>query len=66
VETPPVLDSDVASKQLGEIYRETWLRLDDLAPGDQDGMDEVEIEELIVRELVARHARWLEASKKTS
>jgi hypothetical protein len=55
----------VASKQLGEIYRETWLRLDDLVPGDQDGMDEVEIEELIVRELVARHARWLEASKKT-
>lgn len=65
VETPPVLDADVASKQLGEIYRETWLRLDDLVPGDQDGMDEVEIEELIVRELVARHARWLEASKKT-
>ncbi|WVQ82330.1 hypothetical protein IAT38_004458 [Cryptococcus sp. DSM 104549] len=53
-------------------YKETWLRLDDLHAGAEEagkavggkGRDgEVEIEELIVKELVARHQSWIEAKQ---
>lgn len=53
VQTPPVMDTDLPEV---EEYTETWLRLEQL-----EGKEEMEIEELIVRELVARHTKWLEA-----
>lgn len=64
VETPPVVDeADDKHKQLStaEEYKETWFRLDELKKGDQDLKDDVEIEELIVRELVRRHDDWIAA-----
>ena len=46
----------------GEHFRETWLRLDDFRNGASGGADgEIEIEELIISELVARHTVWIEA-----
>ncbi|KAK8854770.1 hypothetical protein IAR55_003509 [Kwoniella newhampshirensis] len=60
---------DLTSPADSDGYTETWLRLDDLSSGDGTGKDqggkgrdgEVEIEELIVKELVERHQTWLEA-----
>ncbi|TYJ53417.1 hypothetical protein B9479_005964 [Cryptococcus floricola] len=51
-------------------FRETWLKLDDIQEGAAEagvsaggsGKDgEVEIEELIVKELVQRHQKWISA-----
>ncbi|WWC71532.1 uncharacterized protein I206_105490 [Kwoniella pini CBS 10737] len=74
-ETPPIIESDEENKsELNptalidkEEYKETWLRLDDLKNGTAEtvngkGRDgEVEIEELIIKELVDRHQRWIDA-----
>lgn len=64
VETPPVMDVDLPEV---EEYEETWLRLDQLRSanggnGQNGGTGgEVEIEELIIKELVLRHTKWIEA-----
>ncbi|KAI9637440.1 putative phosphopantothenate-cysteine ligase [Dioszegia hungarica] len=52
VQTPPVMDADLPEV---EEYAETWLKLDQLQGSEGR---EVEIEELIVRELVLRHTKW--------
>ena len=52
--TPPLGDAI-------DKYRETWLRLDQLKSGATEREGEVEIEELIVRELVGRHQEWINA-----
>lgn len=45
----------------GEEYKETWLRLDELEKGTTEPREgEVEIEELIIRQLVERHQRWID------
>jgi phosphopantothenate-cysteine ligase len=54
VQTPPVMDADLPEV---EEYAETWLKLDQLQ--GREGR-EVEIEELIVRELVLRHTKWIQ------
>lgn len=56
VQTPPVMDTDLPEE---EEYTETWLKLEHLQHGDRK--DEVEIEELIIRELITRHDKWIEA-----
>ncbi|WWC90672.1 uncharacterized protein L201_005608 [Kwoniella dendrophila CBS 6074] len=76
--TPPIIESaqqngsDVdlnsANAQLKkEEYKETWLRLDQLKNGDtangKGKNGEVEIEELIIKELVDRHQRWIDAKQ---
>jgi phosphopantothenate-cysteine ligase len=49
----------------GQGFRETWLKLADLQDlrrregVDRDGVDGVEIEEMIVDQLVRRHDSWL-------
>ena len=62
VSTPPIMDIDLP-KEEGESdeYIETWLKLVDLQKGHQNGNEDVEIEELIIRELLQRHSRWMEA-----
>ena len=64
--TPPLPEgkeggagTEVASVKPTEEYSETWLRLEDL-PKKAAGV-EMEIEELIVRELMERHTRWINA-----
>lgn len=52
MQTPPVMDADLPEV---EEYAETWLKLDQLQGSEGR---EVEIEELIVRELVLRHTKW--------
>ncbi|WVW85581.1 hypothetical protein I302_107619 [Kwoniella bestiolae CBS 10118] len=66
--TPPIMESgeseklDVAGLEQKEEYKETWLRLDDLKDEGGKGRDgEVEIEELIIKELLDRHQRWIDA-----
>jgi phosphopantothenate-cysteine ligase len=59
-ETPPIS----RNKQLdGEEYKETWLRLSDITPNTHQRDGEVEIEELIIRELLQRHTEWIDAGK---
>ncbi|WWD02621.1 hypothetical protein V865_000661 [Kwoniella europaea PYCC6329] len=72
-ETPPIVESaesnklDVNGLVQKEEYQEMWLRLDDLKDGaavagkGRDG--EVEIEELIIKELLDRHQRWIDAKE---
>ncbi|WWC93818.1 hypothetical protein V866_000654 [Kwoniella sp. B9012] len=72
-ETPPIVESaesntlDVNGSVQKEEYKETWLRLDDLKDGAAEagkGRDgEVEIEELIIKELLDRHQRWIDAKE---
>ncbi|WVQ68027.1 uncharacterized protein L199_006233 [Kwoniella botswanensis] len=72
-ETPPIVESaesktlDVNGLVQKEEYKETWLRLDDLKDGAAEagkGRDgEVEIEELIIKELLDRHQRWIDAKE---
>jgi phosphopantothenate-cysteine ligase len=40
-------------------YKETWLRLADLKP--REGVEERDIEEMIIEELLVRHERWIAA-----
>jgi len=49
----------------GEEYQETWLRLEDVEreSSGKEGKDEVEIEEVIIRELTGRHTKWIEAGR---
>lgn len=57
------MSSETAQRSVGdEEYKETWLRLDELKKGDHDLREDVEIEELIIRELVRRHEAWLDAA----
>jgi hypothetical protein len=41
-----------------EEYSETWIRLADVPREGRKG--EIEIEEVIIRELVQRHQRWID------
>ncbi|ORX38493.1 putative phosphopantothenate-cysteine ligase [Kockovaella imperatae] len=58
VETPPLMSGDGV-----DSFRETWLRLEDYEGKRTDGNpeSELEIEELIIKELVQRHTSWIEA-----
>ena len=68
VETPPLTSANGTSPlDHDSMFRETWLRLDEVKRGSGGGANgEVEIEELIIKELVDRHDKWIEASKATS
>lgn len=56
-QTPPL---DNGKEEPGHSYAETWLRLGELAKG-RPASDEVEIEEFIIKELLARHTEWIAA-----
>ncbi|KAK6910450.1 hypothetical protein I203_104482 [Kwoniella mangroviensis CBS 8507] len=72
-ETPPIVEFaesnkfDVNGLVQKEEYKEMWLRLDDLKDGaavaGKGRDDEVEIEELIIKELLNRHQRWIDAKE---
>ncbi|WRT68441.1 uncharacterized protein IL334_005417 [Kwoniella shivajii] len=66
--TPPIVagsDLGVVGFPRKEEYKETWLRLDDLKndghAGGKGRDGEVEIEEMIVKELLNRHQYWMDA-----
>ena len=75
VENPPLFSDDgtlnggTGAEEV--LFRETWLKLDDFrngangANGANGGADgEIEIEELIIRELVDRHTDWIGGYKR--
>jgi phosphopantothenate-cysteine ligase len=65
-ETPSegrILVGDEMSRQSGEEYKETWLRLSDLDPDNKRDGD-VEIEEMIIEQLVRRHSDWMAGGKR--
>jgi len=59
-ETPPLTEKGMDGDQIFkpvEEYTEKWIRLADLPDDGRTG--EVEIEEIIIRELLERHERWM-------
>lgn len=63
-QTPPVSEVEVDGDKLfksAEEYKETWIRLADAPKTCVNG--EMEIEEVIIRELLERHTKWIEAGK---
>ena len=59
-ETPPVTEKEVDGNTMFkpvEEYTEKWINLADLPNDGRTG--EVEIEEIIIKELVERHERWM-------
>ncbi|TXT13095.1 hypothetical protein VHUM_01496 [Vanrija humicola] len=67
-ETPPLADSDAEGapafrrdiKKKKEVFSETWLHLNQLAPN----RPEAEIEEFIIDELLKRHQEWIDRGAK--
>lgn len=61
-QTPPVTDRLIDGDSMfppSEQYKESWIRLSDLPALEADK----EIEEVIVKELLERHTRWIEAGR---